>query len=128
MLSGFHHVKVPVSDVERSRDWYERVLGLQRDLEFVENGELMGVTLRDAGGTVCVGLRREPERAAALKGFAPVSLNAATRGALDAWCRRLERLGESHGGVHPAYYGHVLVGLHDPDGIEIRIYTEDDGT
>ena len=26
-ISGFHHVKLPVADLARSRDWYARVLG-----------------------------------------------------------------------------------------------------
>ncbi len=37
-LNGFHHVKLPVSDVARSRDWYGEVMGLRVDLEFVEDG------------------------------------------------------------------------------------------
>lgn len=28
-INGFHHVKLPVADLARSRDWYARVLGLQ---------------------------------------------------------------------------------------------------
>jgi catechol 2,3-dioxygenase-like lactoylglutathione lyase family enzyme len=34
-LRGFHHVKLPVSDVARSRDWYQRVLGFEVVIEFV---------------------------------------------------------------------------------------------
>ena len=38
MISGFHHVKLPVADVARSRDWYGRVLGFEVALEFIEDG------------------------------------------------------------------------------------------
>ncbi len=41
VLSGFHHVKMPVADVARSRDWYQRVLGFEQELEFVEDGVLI---------------------------------------------------------------------------------------
>ncbi|MGH3982378.1 MAG: hypothetical protein ACRDST_06755 [Pseudonocardiaceae bacterium] len=36
---------------------------------------------------------------------------------------RLDGLGEPHGGIVTGHAGWVLVGLHDPDGIEIRLYT-----
>jgi hypothetical protein len=39
------------------------------------------------------------------------------------WRQRLDALGESHGGIVTGHGGgSVLVGLHDPDGIEIRLY------
>lgn len=121
-LGGFHHVKLPVTDVVRSRDWYRRVLGLHTHLEFVEDGVLMGVALRDPGETVDIALRRDPVRAAALAGFDPIALRVPTPGDLDAWRRRLDDLGESHGGIIAGHAGRVIVGLHDPDGIEVRLY------
>jgi catechol 2,3-dioxygenase-like lactoylglutathione lyase family enzyme len=51
VISGFHHVKLPVADVSRSRDWYGRVLGFQVALEFVEDGVVMGLALRDPSGS-----------------------------------------------------------------------------
>ena len=33
-FTGIHHVKLPVSDLARSREWYERVLGLTVEREF----------------------------------------------------------------------------------------------
>ena len=38
MISGVHHIKLPVSDVGRSRAWYERVLGFELLMDFVEDG------------------------------------------------------------------------------------------
>jgi catechol 2,3-dioxygenase-like lactoylglutathione lyase family enzyme len=125
-LSGFHHVKLPVTDVARSRDWYERVLGLRAHLEFIEDGTLMGTALRDASGTVDLAIRHDPVRAAAMAGFDPVALCVPARRDLDDWKQRLEDLGEPHGGIVPGHAGQVIVGLHDPDGMEIRLYTPDD--
>ncbi|MFG2074033.1 Glyoxalase/Bleomycin resistance protein/Dioxygenase superfamily protein [Nonomuraea maritima] len=121
-LNGFHHVKLPVADVERSRDWYERVLGLRVFIEFVEDGELMGVALRDANNVVDVALRQDPVRAAAMAGFDPMALCVPTLRDLKAWQQRLDDLSEPHGGIVTGHVGQVLVGLHDPDGIEIRFY------
>ena len=121
-LSGFHHVKLPVSDIHRSLEWYERVLGLRVQLEFVEEGVLKGVALADPGETVTLALRHDPERAAGIAGFDPVALCVSAPDALQAWQRRLDDLGEPHGGIVAGHAGSVIVGLHDPDGIEIRLY------
>ncbi|GIH74123.1 hypothetical protein Plo01_05520 [Planobispora longispora] len=114
-----------MTDVARSSHWYQRVLGLHQTLEFREEGQLMGVILRDPAERMSLGLRREPDRAAALKGYDPVAFAVATHERLRAWRDRLDGLGEPHGGIVAGHYGGVLVGLHDPDGIELRFYTED---
>jgi hypothetical protein len=67
-------------------------------------------------------LRHDPARAVALVGFDPIALRVSTRAAMDAWQQRLADLGEPHGGIITGHAGGVLVGLHDPDGIEVRLY------
>lgn len=122
-LDGVHHIKLPVAQVARSRDWYERVLGMQVEIEFVEDGALMGVALRDTSGSVRLALRLDPDRAAALRGFDPVALAVGTRADLEAWAAHLYREGQTHTGVVTGHQGWALTGLHDPDGVEIRLYT-----
>ena len=122
VLRGFHHVKLPVSDIDRSIEWYERVLGLRVYMEFVEEGVLMGVAVADPAETVALALRCAPERAAAMAGFDPVALCVPTAQARKEWQQRLDDLGEPHGGIVTGHAGSVLVGLHDPDGTEIRLY------
>lgn len=125
VLAGFHHVKLPVSDVARSRDWYVRVLGLEVTLEFVEDDVLMGVALADSTKSLQVALRSDPTRAAALAGFDAMALLVPTRAEVAQWRDRLDGLGETHGGIVTGHKGgSVLVGLHDPDGIEIRLYAD----
>lgn len=126
-LNGFHHVKLPVSDIRRSLDWYVRVLGLRVQLEFVEEGVLEGVALTDAAETISLALRHDRVHAAAFAGFDPVALCVPTPEALQAWERQLDELGEQHGGIVTGHAGSVLVGLHDPDGIEIRLYRPEGG-
>ena len=125
MLSGFHHVKLPVSDVARSRDWYTGVLGFTTDIEFVEDGVLMGVGLAHDGMSGGIALRHDPDRAKAMSGFDAVALLVPTREEVHAWKARLDEAGEPHGGVVTGHRGGaVLVGLHDPDDIEIRLYAD----
>src|SRR6266705_4060322 len=100
-INGFPHVKLPVADLARSRDWYARVLGLHTHIEFVEGGVLMGVAMRDPDGSIDLALRHDPVRAAAMAGFDPLALRVPTLAALDAWQQRLEDLGEPCGGSSP---------------------------
>lgn len=124
-LNGLHHVKLPVSDVAASQRWYERVLGLRTVIEFDEGSELMGVALADPDGSFQIALRRDPERAAALAGFDPIALLVPTRDGVEQWRSHLDQLGQPHGGVLTGHGGgSVLVGLRDPDGIEIRLYAD----
>ena len=124
-LSGFHHVKLPVSDLARTREWYERVLGFAVDVEFVEDGVVTSLALTDPDKTVAVALRHDPARATALTGFNPVSLRVPTREGVKEWRARLDELGERHGALMTGHRGGtVLVGLRDPDGVEIRLYAD----
>ena len=122
-LAGFHHVKLPVSNVERSRAWYQRVLDLVPHIDFVEDGVLMGVAMSSPDGSLELALRQDSVRAKALAGFDPFALAVPTHSDLQQWRDRLDRLGELHGGIVVGHIGWVIAGVHDPDGIEVRLYT-----
>ena len=124
-IDGFHHVKLPVSDIARSRGWYERVLGFEVVIEFAEDGEVRGLALRRDGCPSQLALRQDPDRAKALSGFDALALRVPTREDVHAWKAALDAAGEPHGGLVTGHGGGtVLVGLHDPDGIEIRLYAD----
>jgi catechol 2,3-dioxygenase-like lactoylglutathione lyase family enzyme len=124
MVSGIHHVKLPVGDVARSRTWYEAVLGFETAIEFVEAGVVAGVALRREGCQPQIALRHDPDRARALSGFDAVALLVASREEVHRWSAQLESIGEPHEIVQGHHGGAVLVGLPDPDGIEIRLYAD----
>ena len=67
-LSGIHHVKFPVRDLAKSRAWYERVLGLEVQMEFADDHD--GVVRGVAGpaGGVPIALREDPLAAEASPG------------------------------------------------------------
>ncbi len=127
-LDGVHHLKLPVSNLNRSRAWYESRLGYQAGTEFVENGTVMGVTLVHPNGGPALGLRLDPERAARAAGFDYFSIGVPTKAAIEALAQRLTALGEQHAGVHFATIGWILPHTHDPDGHEIRFYTTEHHT
>ncbi|WP_067840384.1 VOC family protein [Nocardia lijiangensis] len=127
-LAGVHHLKLPVSDLTRSIDWYRTRLGYVVGIEFHEQGILMGVALHHSAGGPMLGLRRDPEKAAAAAGFDYFSIGVPDKTALEALAANLANLGESHAGVHFATIGWILPELHDPDGHEIRFYTVESHT
>src|SRR5690348_4158693 len=45
VLAGIHHLKLPVTDLARSLEWYRSRLGYQVHIEFVEQSTLMGCGL-----------------------------------------------------------------------------------
>lgn len=125
MISGIHHIKLPVSDVARSRAWYQRILGFETVIEFVEDDVVKGVALQREGCQPHLALRHDPERARALSGLDALALLVPSRDDVQQWSTRLDDLGEPHGGLVQGHHGGaVLVGLHDPDGIEIRLYAD----
>jgi catechol 2,3-dioxygenase-like lactoylglutathione lyase family enzyme len=123
-ITGIHHVKFPVSDLARSRAWYERVLGFKPELEFPdEDGVVRGVAgtvpgLGDAG----LALRENPEAARGFAGFDPVSFGIEDREQAQAWADRLDELGVPHSPVIEASIGWILA-FRDPDGTEIKLYS-----
>ena len=123
LLAGIHHLKLPVTDLERSCEWYLSRLGYQVQMEFVEQGRLMGCALGHPNGGPPLALRLDPERARAAAGFDYFSIGVPDKDAIDQLAARLTGLGESHAGVHWASIGWILPGLHDPDGHEVRFYT-----
>ncbi len=124
MIAGIHHIKLPVSDVARSRAWYQRVLGFQTEIEFVEDGEIKGVAIRRNECQPQIALRHDPDRARALSGFDPVALLVPDRDDIQRWSAALDDLGQDHEVVQGHRGGAVIVGLRDPDGIEIRLYAD----
>jgi len=120
-VEGIHHIKLPVSDLARSREWYERVLGLKVELEFPDHD---GVVRGVGGhiGDVPVALRAQETAAAGLAGFDPVCFAIADRQAAEEWIAHLDALGVGHPPIVEATTG-WMVRVQDPDGIEIRLYS-----
>jgi catechol 2,3-dioxygenase-like lactoylglutathione lyase family enzyme len=126
-LSGIHHLKVPVSDLDVSLAWYERVLGARRKAEsdhHTPDGSRFAVIVRIPGVPHPVELRHEPRAARGMRGFDPVTFTVRTRQDLRAWAEHLTRLGVDHSPELRGIIGWLLV-VRDPDGMAIRLYTEE---
>lgn len=124
-FEGLHHLKLPVRDLERSRDWYQSRLGYFTAMEFREDDQIMGLALNHPDGGPRLALRLDPDKAAASSGFDYFSIAVPTKTAMDELSERMTSLGDTHAGVHVASLGWILPGLMDPDGHEIRFYTNE---
>jgi catechol 2,3-dioxygenase-like lactoylglutathione lyase family enzyme len=122
-ILGLHHIKIPVSDLPRSRAWYERVFDLEPLTEFRddEDGVVRGVSYR-AKGDLAVALREHPPAAKGFAGFDPFAIMLRGRADIDHWVARLDDLGVAHSDVIEAAIGYILM-FDDPDGLQLRFYT-----
>jgi len=123
-ILGVHHVKFPVSDLARSREWYIRALRLRLLHEFVEDGMVQGVALEVPGTAVTIGLRTAADRVEGFKNFDPVAFLVEDRGSLKDWIDHFDREQVAHTPVVGGAIG-WLVQITDPDGISIRLYTRE---
>src|SRR5437867_13069224 len=105
ILAGIHHLKLPVTDLARSLDWYRSRLGYQLQVEFVEQGTLMGCALTHPAGGPDLALRLDPDRARADAGFDHFAIGVPGKATIDLLARRLGELGQPHAGPHPARTG-----------------------
>lgn len=122
---GLHHLKLCVSDLERSARWYGAVLGAGRVSELDHrrpDGTLFSVVL-DVPHLPCrLELRLDPATARALDGNELLTLAVEDRAAVDEWIAHLDGLGVRHSPPVVAMVGWVLV-VPDPDGLRLRLYT-----
>jgi len=111
-------MRVPVSDVLASGDWYVNVLGFAPMLIIEEETSVTGEALLDPSGLV-VGLHLDPDAARALKGFCVLGIGVEN---VSAWADYLDDAHIEHGPIEVGPSGiHLLVT--DPDGLVIELHT-----
>lgn len=122
-LAGIHHVKIPVTDLTRSVEWYAKVFGYRTTIEFAEaDGEVLGVGGEIPGLECGMTFRVNPQAAKGCRNFDPVSFGVDTKEDVEAWAAHLDGLGIGHSPVIEASIGWLLV-FNDPDGIQLHLYT-----
>ena len=135
-ITGLHHVRLSVSDIERSRAFYAELLGSEPALDMTaelsdpaavdDPQRFFGGVVFEVGQNV-LGLRPVP--GAAGETFTPtrvgldhVSLAVASRADLDAAAQRLAAAGVEHGEViELPQQGIQVLSLQDPDDINLEL-------
>ena len=129
-LTGIQHVGLTVRDVEASAQWYQQVLGLQRQFEEPHHHSDQGgyaVVLGTPDMSLNVGLDHHPANDG--DGFDPtrtgldhVCFQVGGVDALAEWATHLDRHSVTNSGVY-AMDGtpFSLLTFNDPDGIQLEL-------
>jgi glyoxylase I family protein len=123
-LTGPSHIDLTVTDVERSAQWWETVMGFTRINSF-EQEAFRGCGLWHRSGFTVTVLSHDAttdesfdEKRVGLDHFAFAVADVAE---LDAWVAHLDGLEVVHSGVIDAHFGPTLV-LRDPDNIQLELF------
>ncbi len=120
-VAGIHSVTMPVSDLERSRDWYALAFGLEV-LDQSTGSDAAEITMAHPSVSIELVLRRDPIRAQALAGFNVLSLVVGTIDDLNVVVERLDAQGIDHGPPTSSSRGE-RVDVVDPDGLVVQLTT-----
>lgn len=118
-FTAVHHVRVPVSDLDRAQEFWRDAFGFEHDFDFPLGA---GVAVRHPLGGPSIVLWSDAALAAASKGFVHFGLEVADIGALEALAAHLDGVGVRHGGFQPSFIERKLVFVEDPDGNLINVY------
>ncbi len=125
MLTGFHHITLNVTDLARSRAFYEGVLGLKVDQDF--RGYKLRFRLGDGGRLVLVppldgtpeGDRFSEQRI----GMDHLAIGVSSRAELDQLLGVLQEAGVP-ADLHQDALGPAMITARDPDNIQLEFFEE----
>jgi catechol 2,3-dioxygenase-like lactoylglutathione lyase family enzyme len=122
-LAEVHHVRLPVSDLSRSFQFWRELLGYERNFDFPgPDGSTKGWAIRHPRNGPNIVLWHDPGLAARTAGFPWFSIGVPSSEAILALAAELDRRGIAHGGVQDAMVGVKLPFVHDPDDHLIGFY------
>jgi catechol 2,3-dioxygenase-like lactoylglutathione lyase family enzyme len=123
--AGAHHVRLTVTDVDRSVDFYTRVLGFELKARFGPNAAFLhdgslGLGLCTPWHDLSDGERRFDE---ARVGLDHLGIKVASAEDVEAAAKHLDAEGVPHSGVKAGgMAGSALVTFRDPDNIQLEYY------
>ena len=129
-VAAVHHIDLSVTDLSRSIQWYERVLGL-RQVRSSNVGGFSRCVLASAGDELSVTLSRHPDNVGrifseARTGLDHISFAVGDLDQLNAWIEHLGREGVVHSPAAEDPFGVVVV-FRDPDNIQLELVVPMEG-
>ena len=123
-ITGIHHVRVPVSDLDRSVEFWTATFGFERDFDFPGDEGPIATALTHPATDTHVVLWKDAARAVSSAGFTSVGLGVPDRASIDALAAELDVAGIPHQGIEPSFVEVKLVGVADPDGNLVNFYVK----
>ena len=124
-IKGIHHLKIYVSSLAKSLQFYENVFNGKHMPEFDharQDGTVFARILSVPAWQGLIELRLDSETAQKTKGINIVTLAAEN---LEKWQEHLDALKVSHSHIIQALAGKMVV-VEDPDGYRIQLYQDDE--
>ena len=123
-LSGVSHVVFTVTELSRSKEWYQDLFGLQTVMEGEENGMKFVVSIHASG--LIIGLREHDAGSGdqftpGRTGLDHVSFSCNDRAELEKWQATFDEKGVTYTPITDTDYGHVL-NFKDPDNIALELF------
>ena len=130
VLTGFSHLSLSVTDLDRTLGFYRDVLGAPVLAEPYDSGpRFKGRTALVLVGALGLDLQQHDTNDGALfdaarTGLDHLAFSAESMTDLEGWADRLERAGVEHSPVRQAGPG-FMFDFEDPDGIQLEFYFTD---
>lgn len=127
-ISGYHHLSLTVTDLDRSTTWWTKVLGFEVFSRFERDGMTKVVMRHPSCGAYFSltghGGRAPSERFSELRtGMDHLAFTVADRTELEAWKARFEEHGVEHSEIKASVVGD-LIAFRDPDNIAFEVYAD----
>jgi catechol-2,3-dioxygenase len=121
---GIAHVALTVSDLDRSRPWYQKLFGSDPVID-EDTGPFHHVVWLMGGNLVAINQFPDPKNTEPFDerrpGLDHLAFACASRSELEEWEHHLNRLGITNGGIVDAPYGSGL-SFRDPDNIALEFF------
>ena len=125
-VTNINHISLTVSDMDRSIDWYGKVLGLGELMrEEHPDGSGHAIVLGKPDWSLLVGLHTHKTNdkatfSEAVTGLDHVSFGVANRAELSAWEKKFKELGVDHSPLNDKG-AYAVVVFRDPDNIQLEL-------
>ena len=123
---GYHHLSLSVTDLGKSTEWYQQVLGLEVTAE-IEGDGFRRNRLRAANGWVTLTLTQHDGEAGQpfderRPGMDHVAFQVGGVEDVQSMKERFAELGVDHSDVKTTSNGTAMVTLRDPDNIQLEVF------